>query len=177
GNPDPAAGSEDQHQPDQPPSHPGHATGEVGRHEMGAVRRCDPRRRLLSAAGEGRRVLFPRCRGGGFPGLAPHDPVAWLEHRLRSCGNPGQRPSGRTAMTTRTAFGRIFPPRPEWLARAPKEAIIDPDLPIIDTHHHLWERRGGGARGESWDVPSYRYLIDEFLADCATGHNMVGSVF
>ena len=80
-------------------------------------------------------------------------------------------------MTTRTAFGRIFPPRPEWLARAPKEAIIDPDLPIIDTHHHLWERRGGGARGESWDVPSYRYLIDEFLADCATGHNIVGSVF
>ena len=26
-------------------------------------------------------------------------------------------------------------------------------------------------------MPAFRYLIDEFLADCATGHNIVGSVF
>jgi predicted TIM-barrel fold metal-dependent hydrolase len=50
-------------------------------------------------------------------------------------------------------------------------------LEIVDTHHHLWERTGGGARGESWDVPSFRYLLHEFLEDCATGHNIVGSVF
>lgn len=79
-------------------------------------------------------------------------------------------------MTTRTAFGRIVPPRPDWLAKAPPEAPIDPDLPIIDTHHHLWHRPGGGT-GESWEVPSFRYLLDEFLADCATGHTIVGSVF
>jgi predicted TIM-barrel fold metal-dependent hydrolase len=78
---------------------------------------------------------------------------------------------------TRTAFGRIFPPRPDWLAKAPAEPILDPDLPIIDTHHHLWHRQGGGARGESWEVPPYRYLLEEFLADCATGHTIIGSVF
>ena len=78
---------------------------------------------------------------------------------------------------TKTQFGRIFPLRDAWLAKAPPEAIIDPELPIIDTHHHLWIRRGGGARGESWEVPEFRYLIDEFLADCNTGHNIVGSVF
>src|SRR5258708_15625952 len=77
---------------------------------------------------------------------------------------------------TKTAFGRIFPLRESWLAKAPPEPIIEPDLPIIDTHHHLWHRTGG-ARGESWEVPAYRYLIHEFLADCATGHNIVGSVF
>jgi L-fuconolactonase len=77
---------------------------------------------------------------------------------------------------TKTAFGRIFPPRDAWLAKAPAEPIIDPEQPIIDTHHHLWQRTGG-ARGESWEVPAFRYLIDEFLADCATGHNIVGSVF
>jgi predicted TIM-barrel fold metal-dependent hydrolase len=78
---------------------------------------------------------------------------------------------------TKTQFGRIFPIRDTWLAKAPPEDIIDPDLPIIDTHHHLWHRRGGGGRGESWEVPEFRYLLEEFLADCATGHNVVGSVF
>ncbi|MEA2728553.1 MAG: L-fuconolactonase [Acetobacteraceae bacterium] len=81
-----------------------------------------------------------------------------------------------SAPQTKTAFGRIFPPRDAWLAKAPPEPVIDPELPIIDTHHHLWQRTGG-ARGESWEVPAFRYLIDEFLADCATGHNIVGSVF
>ena len=30
---------------------------------------------------------------------------------------------------------------------------------------------------KSWEVPAFRYLLDEYLADCATGHNIVGSVF
>ena len=77
---------------------------------------------------------------------------------------------------TKTAFGRIFPPRNAWLGKVPPEPIIDPDLPIIDTHHHLWHRAGGG-QAEVWEVPAFRYLLDEFLADCATGHNIVGSVF
>ena len=49
---------------------------------------------------------------------------------------------------TVTQFGRIFPPRPDWLAKAPEEPVIDPDLPIIDTHHHLWQRHATGAGGE-----------------------------
>jgi predicted TIM-barrel fold metal-dependent hydrolase len=81
-----------------------------------------------------------------------------------------------SAAPNKTAFGRIFPPRDAWLAKAPPEPVIDPDLPIIDTHHHLWHRTGG-AKGESWEVPAFRYLLDDFLADCATGHNIVGSVF
>lgn len=28
--------------------------------------------------------------------------------------------------------------RDDWLARR-TEAILEPDLPIIDPHHHLWE--------------------------------------
>jgi predicted TIM-barrel fold metal-dependent hydrolase len=81
---------------------------------------------------------------------------------------------------TETAFGRIFPPRDAWLAKAPPEPIIDPDLPIIDTHHHFWHRSGGSrgkSWGETWEVPSLRYFLAEYLADCATGHNVVGSVF
>jgi hypothetical protein len=48
-----------------------------------------------------------------------------------------------TASPQPTAYGRIFPPRADWLARAPVEPIIEPELPIVDTHHHVWRNRGG----------------------------------
>ena len=63
-----------------------------------------------------------------------------------------------------TAFGRISPPRHDWLARAEPETIIDPGLPIVDTHHHVWRDRGG-------------YMLDEVLADTGSGHNVVATVF
>ena len=69
-------------------------------------------------------------------------------------------------MSTRpTQFGRIHAPDDEWLAKQPPEPILEPDLPIIDTHHHLWERAG------------HRYLLHEFLDDLRTGHNVVATVF
>jgi L-fuconolactonase len=64
-----------------------------------------------------------------------------------------------------TRFGQISPPDEAWLARQQPEPILEPDLPIIDTHHHLWHR------------PQHRYLLDEFLADVHTGHHIVATVF
>ena len=64
-----------------------------------------------------------------------------------------------------TRFGRIYKPDDAWLAKAPAETILEPDLAIVDTHHHLW------------DMPGYRYLLDELLADINTGHNIVATVF
>ncbi len=52
----------------------------------------------------------------------------------------------------------------QWLSLL-REDIIEPGLPIIDAHHHLWVR------------PGHRYLIDEFLADSNSGHNIRASVF
>ena len=46
-----------------------------------------------------------------------------------------------------------------------EEQILDPTLPIVDPHHHLWD----DARG--------RYLLDELLADVNSGHNIRASVF
>jgi predicted TIM-barrel fold metal-dependent hydrolase len=54
--------------------------------------------------------------------------------------------------------------RNDWLARH-KEDILEPDLPIIDPHHHLWDRA------------SWRYLLDDLLADANSGHNVVATVF
>src|SRR6516162_9919621 len=67
--------------------------------------------------------------------------------------------------TRPTQFGRIHAPDEAWLATRAPEAILDPELPIIDTHHHLWDR------------PDHRYLLDELLADLATGHNIVATMF
>jgi predicted TIM-barrel fold metal-dependent hydrolase len=63
-------------------------------------------------------------------------------------------------------FGHIVKPDDGWLAKQDKEPILEPELPIIDTHHHLWDGRGG-----------WTYLLPELLADLNTGHNIVGTVF
>ena len=69
-------------------------------------------------------------------------------------------------MTERpTQFGRIHAPDEAWLGRNPPEPILEPELPIIDTHHHLWDREG------------HRYFVPDFLADARTGHNLVATVF
>jgi L-fuconolactonase len=56
------------------------------------------------------------------------------------------------------------PIRQDWLDRR-KEAILEPELAIVDPHHHLW------------DKPEGRYLLDELLADTGSGHNIVATVF
>ena len=42
--------------------------------------------------------------------------------------------------------------RPDWLAQH-TEAALEPDLPIVDPHHHLWDRPGNA------------YLLPDLLAD------------
>ena len=54
--------------------------------------------------------------------------------------------------------------RQDWLDRR-NEPVLEPELPIIDPHHHLWDR------------PGWRYLLDELLADTRTGHNIVATIF
>src|SRR5258708_26720476 len=53
-----------------------------------------------------------------------------------------------------------------WLAKRPSEAALEPDLPIIDPHHHFWDSPQRGT-----------YLLPELLADIGGGHNIVSTVF
>lgn len=52
-----------------------------------------------------------------------------------------------------------------WLASVTEE-IVDPGMPIIDPHHHLWKSRGRAP-----------YLVDQLWADTGSGHNVVKTVF
>ena len=54
-------------------------------------------------------------------------------------------------------------PRADWLAQH-REDILEPDLAIVDPHHHLWDLHGG-------------YLLDDLIADTSSGHRIVATVF
>ena len=45
------------------------------------------------------------------------------------------------------------------------EAALEPDLPIVDPHHHLWDNNSG------------TYLTRELVEDVCTGHNIIATVF
>jgi hypothetical protein len=63
---------------------------------------------------------------------------------------------GAAAALPLTASAQQSPPpspvRQDWLDRH-KEPALEPELPIVDPHHHLWVR------------PGWRYMLDDFLAD------------
>jgi L-fuconolactonase len=56
--------------------------------------------------------------------------------------------------------------RPDWLGKR-REAALEPDLPIVDPHHHLIDRPESGT-----------YLLPDLLKDIADGeHNVVATVY
>src|SRR5262249_727391 len=82
----------------------------------------------------------------------------------------GGRPvsSGEEIMAPETPttpnLGNITAPDPAWVPKLPEPAL-EPELPIVDPHHHLWQRTGND------------YMFHDLLADTKTGHNIVGTVF
>ena len=58
-----------------------------------------------------------------------------------------------------------LPVRQDWLDRR-REEIIEPELPIVDPHHHLVDRPETG-----------RYLLPDLLADIGSGHTVTATVY
>jgi predicted TIM-barrel fold metal-dependent hydrolase len=69
-----------------------------------------------------------------------------------------------TSTAAASKSGLFADPREDWLAQYTEE-VIDPGRPIVDPHHHLWDRGG------------QRYMIEEMAADIASGHNIVATVY
>ncbi|MBP0625018.1 amidohydrolase family protein [Cupriavidus consociatus] len=61
-------------------------------------------------------------------------------------------------------MSNYLPVQPEWLASA-TEAALEPSLPIVDAHHHFYER------------PGWTYLREDYLQDLRCGHNIQASVY
>lgn len=67
---------------------------------------------------------------------------------------------------------------------APREEILEPDLRIIDPHHHLWDnpppdpKAPPPAHGMQRAVQLYpRHMVEELTADMRSGHNIKATVF
>ena len=108
-----------------------------------------------AAAPMSRRVLL--AAGAGLAGAAAAASSTTPAHAQTRLGS-GAR-GGAPQMPAVQA-----PVRPDWLAKRTEE-ILEPGLPIIDPHHHLW------------DAPRYRYMFPELLADLASGHNIVATMY
>tara|TARA_Y100000590_G_scaffold70458_3_gene76976 strand:+ start:1823 stop:2830 length:1008 start_codon:yes stop_codon:yes gene_type:complete len=52
----------------------------------------------------------------------------------------------------------------EWLSQV-QEEIVEPDIPIIDPHHHLWNDRGS------------TYLVEQLQNDTSSGHQVLKTVY
>lgn len=73
--------------------------------------------------------------------------------------------TGTAPEKQKDAIGTGILPDDAWLALGPAEQILEPALPIVDPHHHLWDHK------------RHRYLLDELLADTGSGHRIVATVF
>jgi predicted TIM-barrel fold metal-dependent hydrolase len=69
-----------------------------------------------------------------------------------------------TSKAAASKSGLYADPRPDWLALR-KEEVLDPQRPVVDPHHHLWDRGG------------QRYLVEEMVDDIASGHNIIATVY
>ena len=70
----------------------------------------------------------------------------------------------RARHVSMTASPTHLPVRPDWLATS-EEDPLEAGIPVIDAHHHLYDR------------PGMRYLLDEILRDLYGGHNLRATVF
>jgi predicted TIM-barrel fold metal-dependent hydrolase len=99
-------------------------------------------------------------------------PVKAMSRRAPLRASAG--PLGATALASGAASARASaaptmpavqaPVRNDWLAKH-TEDILEPGLPIIDPHHHLYDR------------PRYTYLFPDLLADVGSGHNIRATLY
>lgn len=55
----------------------------------------------------------------------------------------------------------------EWQSRAPAEHVLEPELPIVDAHHHLF----------GTDADSLYYRREDMERDLSSGHNITGTLY
>ncbi len=65
----------------------------------------------------------------------------------------------------------------EWLAHEDPEELLDPELPIVDPHHHLWDLRKITFQPHK-DFLQKVYLTEEFANEIQrSGHKITHTVF
>lgn len=72
-----------------------------------------------------------------------------------------------SAQSTPTEWGTSQMYREDWLSRALPEDVVRPELPIVDTHVHLWHY-----------TPEFHYFMEEYAADISKcGHEIEAAIY
>src|SRR4051794_4612007 len=108
-----------------------------------------------------------RCRGAERRPILGA-PYVW--RGIRACVGDS-RDTWAGSWTIHECTGRCAMPYGgnDWLELT-QEEVLEPELPICDPHHHLWDKR-------TERIPYQRYLLSELLADVNQGHNVRSTVF
>ena len=63
----------------------------------------------------------------------------------------------------------------KWFETEIHESVIEPNMPIIDSHHHLWDISLSKTHSK---FKQKVYLYDDFLRDInKSGHNIIDTVY
>ena len=108
---------------------------------------------------------IPVVRSGRPPASAGGSRFSGRGRCHRGIDGRDRRPLPGRSTLRLVSDDAITPGSQAWLDSV-TEAVIDPDAPIIDPHHHLWPDGG-----------SMSYGLDDLLADLESGHNVVDTVF
>lgn len=77
----------------------------------------------------------------------------------------------------RKIWVRAMGARSGWWDRR-REAIIEPEWEVVDTHLHLWDERDVPDPQDSHNsLHTSRYLLDEYLRDAGGGHKVAQCVY
>lgn len=71
------------------------------------------------------------------------------------------------------------------MAKLPPEPALEPELPIVDPHHHLWLETPADTAARLGDENPFnhvrreipRYLFDKLHEDLTEGHNVIATVY
>src|SRR5437660_2387072 len=132
----------------------------------------------LSAVAAGTTATLMAAKLGGRPqgslsvsrhGCPRRDAISVGRALWHSPGSRGKgqrkREDAMTSTIPASAFSAHPTVRPDWLAKR-REPALEPDMPIVDPHHHLIDRPENGT-----------YLLRDLLADIDSGHNVVATVY
>ena len=113
---------------------------------------------------EARRIMFDIAEGYDRLAERAAERVAGRSRRL--CNSRRNQLEGDAIRCNRDADQRTSAGPARNGSTGAREEIIEPDLPIVDPHHHLVDRPETG-----------RYLLPDLLADIGSGHNITATVY
>jgi L-fuconolactonase len=113
--------------------------------------------------------------------IAPEDPPAAAAAAAAAAASSAASPlpSAKLAkqIEQREAWAATKKAFDEWLALTPEEAL-EPELEIVDPHHHLWDMRALKGFNFLGLMRQQLYLTDELLDDMVGGgHNVTHTVY